>query len=62
MVISPHLIFSVSILETFVGPILLYGSENWMMTESLMKRLESFQGELAKEFSNGQSTNRIQLP
>ena len=39
---------SVSILETCVVPILLYGSENWIMTESLMKKLESFQGELAK--------------
>ena len=28
--------------------ILLYGSENWIMTELLMKTLESFQGELAK--------------
>ena len=27
---------------------ILYGSENWIMTESLMKKLESFQGELAK--------------
>ena len=39
---------SVSILETCVILILLYGSENWIMTESLMKSLESFQGELAK--------------
>ena len=39
---------SVSILETCVIPILLYGSENWIMTESLMKKLESFQGVLAK--------------
>ena len=39
---------SVSILETCVCPILLYGSENWILTETLMKRLESFQGELAK--------------
>ena len=53
---------SVSILETCVVPILLYGSENWIMTESLMKKLESFQGELAKKFSNGQNTTRIQLP
>ena len=29
-------------------PILLYGSENWILTPELLKRLESFQGELAK--------------
>ena len=30
---------SISILEICVIPILLYGSENWIMTESLMKKL-----------------------
>ena len=29
-------------------PILLYGSENWILMENLLKKLESFQGELAK--------------
>ena len=41
-------LLSVSILESCVFPILLYESENWIMTEALMKMLESFQGELAK--------------
>ncbi len=44
--ISP--VSSRSILETCVMPILLYGSENWIMTEGLVDRLEAFQGELAK--------------
>ena len=29
-------------------PILLYGSENWILMECLLKKLEFFQGELAK--------------
>ena len=29
-------------------PVLLYGAENWILTSELLKRLESFQGELAK--------------
>ena len=29
-------------------PVLLYGCENWIMTEVLWERLEAFQGELAK--------------
>ena len=29
-------------------PVLLYGSENWTLTEALMERLEAFKGELAK--------------
>ena len=29
-------------------PILLYGLENWILTECLLKKLESFQGELEK--------------
>ncbi len=45
--ISP--ISSRTILETCVMPILLYGSENWIMTDQgLVDRLEAFQGELAK--------------
>ena len=39
---------SASVIETCVMPILLYGSENWILTPELMKGLESFQGELAK--------------
>ena len=29
-------------------PVLLYGLENWILTEALMKKLEAFQGELVK--------------
>ena len=29
-------------------PLLLYGCENWVLTEQLISRLETFQGELAK--------------
>ena len=29
-------------------PTLLYGSENWILTESMVKNLEAFQGELVK--------------
>ena len=36
------------VIESCVMPVLLYGSENWIMTEALMQRLEAFQGELAK--------------
>ena len=37
-----------SVYEVCVLPILLYGCENWVMTQALVERLESFQGELAK--------------
>ena len=29
-------------------PVLLYGAENWIMTEQLVKRVDSFLGEMAK--------------
>ena len=29
-------------------PILMYGSENWILTERLIDKLEVFQGELVK--------------
>ena len=29
-------------------PVLLYGSENWVLTETILQHLERFQGELAK--------------
>ena len=35
-------------LETYVMPVLMYGSENWILTEDLMRKLERFQSELAK--------------
>ena len=37
-----------SVLETCVMPVLLYGSENWILMDSLMEKLEGFQAELAK--------------
>jgi len=39
---------SATVIETCVMPILLYGAGNWIFTSELLKRLESFQGELAK--------------
>ena len=35
-------------------PVLLYGSENWIMTEGLLERLEAFQGSWQKGYSSGQ--------
>ena len=29
-------------------PVLLYGCENWILTDGLMEKLEKFQAELAK--------------
>ena len=37
-----------SVLECCVIPILMYGSENWILTERLIDKLEAFQGELVK--------------
>ena len=37
-----------SVIETCVMPVLLYGSENWIVCESLLDKLDSFLGELAK--------------
>lgn len=39
---------SVSILKTCVCPILLYGSVKWILTETVGKKLKSFEMELAK--------------
>ena len=44
--ISP--LSSREVIESCVMPVLLYGSENWILTDALMERLESFQGELVK--------------
>ena len=38
----------VSVIETCVMPVLLYGAESCILTSELLKRLESFQEELAK--------------
>ena len=37
-----------SVIECCVMPILMYGSENWILTEVLIDKLEAFQGELVK--------------
>ena len=37
-----------SIIETCVMPILLFGSENWIVSKTILDQLESFLGELAK--------------
>ena len=39
---------SKSIINSCVVPILIFGSENWILTESLLHKLEAFLGELAK--------------
>ena len=36
------------IFDTCVIPILLYGSENWILTASLLDHLEAFQGEIGR--------------
>ena len=36
---------SCHIIDTCVMPILLYGAENWMLTDQLVAKLESFQAE-----------------
>ena len=36
------------VIESCVMPVLLYASENWILTEPLLKKLEAFQGELVK--------------
>ena len=58
--ISP--LSSKEVIETWVMPVLLYGSEIWILTENLLQSLESFQGELANWFLSGQSiTPTLQL-
>ena len=37
-----------SVLETCVMPVFLYKSENWIMTDDLVAKLEAFQAELVK--------------
>ena len=37
-----------AVLESCVMPVLLYGAENWIMTDGLLDKLEAFQGELVK--------------
>ena len=37
-----------SILDACVMPVLMYGCENWLLTHTLVEKLESFQAELAK--------------
>ena len=37
-----------SIIQTCVMPVLMYGSENWVLTDKSIVQLESFLGEMAK--------------
>ena len=37
-----------SLFTTFVLPILLYGSDNWILTEQLLMTLEKFQAEIGR--------------
>ena len=50
-------------------PVLLYGSKNWILTDSLMEKLEGFQAELVKRilkwpghFSNTAAITALELP
>ena len=44
--ISP--LSSREVIESCVMPVLLYGSENWILTDALIRRLEASQTELVK--------------
>ena len=37
-----------SVVEVCVMPIVLYGCESWILSEEILRRLESFQGEMGK--------------
>ena len=37
-----------SVVETCVMPVLLFGSENWLLNRAMISSLEAFQGEIAK--------------
>ena len=37
-----------SVVETCVMPVLLFGSENWLLDRAMISSLEAFQGEIAK--------------
>ena len=57
-----------SVLETCVMPVLLYGCENWIVTDGLVEKLEKFQAELAKRilkwprhFSNTATITAVEL-
>ena len=41
-------LFSRAVLQSCVMPVLLFGCENWILTETLWQKLEAFQGELVK--------------
>ena len=65
--ISP--LSSRSVLESCVMPILLYGAENWVLTERLVEKLEAFQSELVKRilkwpkcFSNSVASATLEVP
>ena len=43
-----NLVSTRSIYETCVVPVLLFGSKNWILTDSMLHQLESFQGEIGR--------------
>ena len=43
-----NLISGKTIFDTCVIPILLFGSENWILTDPLLDQLEAFQGEIGR--------------
>ena len=51
-----------SVIETYVMHVLMYGSENWILTERCIDLLVSFLGEIAKEHSSGRNTSPTQRP
>ena len=55
---------SKSVLECCVIPVLLYGCENWILTEPLCQKLESLQSELVKlrGYSSGPNTSQTLQP
>ena len=57
---------SKSVLECCVIPVLLYGCENWILTEPLCQKLESLQSELVKRMlkhlSNTAALTTLEVP
>ena len=53
---------SISLFDTCVVPTVLYGSENWILTEQTIARLETFQSQMGKRYSKSQSTTSTCCP
>ena len=48
-----------SIIETCVMPVLLFGSENWIVSGGILEQFESFLGELAKRAPDTSETQQL---